>query len=189
MINTTISRRYFLTAGIGSLITSRFLLVSGVSLFVPIRSIFAEVDFPDPDSIRTLFRIVRILYPHNGLSDVHYEVVVKSLVQESLENDSTRQLLSTGFAVISEKSAGAWPDPNDEQLSGIIRDIAGSEFIAKIKTATILKLYDNHTVWQTFGYEGEAFSKGGYIDRGFNDLDWLPAPPPEASPVYTRKGS
>jgi hypothetical protein len=33
-----------------------------------------------------------------------------------------------------------------------------------------------------FGYQGEAFSKGGYIFRGFNDLTWLPNPPPEASP-------
>lgn len=189
MINKTISRRYFLTAGIGSLITSRFLLASGVSLFVPIRPIFAEVNFPAQDSITTLFRIARILYPHDGLSDVHYEIVVKSLVQESLENDSTRQLLSAGFSVISEKSAGTWPEPTDEQLTGIIRDIAGSEFIAKIKSATILKLYDSHAVWRTFGYEGEAFSKGGYIDRGFNDLDWLPEPPPGASPVYNRNGS
>ena len=24
-----------------------------------------------------------------------------------------------------------------------------------------------------FGYEGESYSHGGYIDRGFNDIDWL----------------
>jgi len=24
-----------------------------------------------------------------------------------------------------------------------------------------------------FGYEGESFSKGGYIDRGFNDIKWV----------------
>jgi hypothetical protein len=25
-----------------------------------------------------------------------------------------------------------------------------------------------------FGYEGASADKGGYIDRGFNDIDWLP---------------
>ena len=31
--------------------------------------------------------------------------------------------------------------------------------------------------WAHFGYEGEAFSKGGYLLRGFNDLKWLPEVP------------
>jgi hypothetical protein len=26
------------------------------------------------------------------------------------------------------------------------------------------------------GYEGPSFDKGGYLNRGFNDLDWLPDP-------------
>ncbi len=35
-----------------------------------------------------------------------------------------------------------------------------------------------------FGYEGEAFSKGGYLTRGFNDLRWLPeVPAPDSGPV------
>ncbi len=37
-------------------------------------------------------------------------------------------------------------------------------------------------MWKVFGYEGEAFSQGGYLHRGFNDLNWLPEPPEEASP-------
>ena len=43
-------------------------------------------------------------------------------------------------------------------------------------------LYNNPQVWQAFGYEGEAFEYGGYIERGFDDLGWLPDPPEDASP-------
>jgi hypothetical protein len=32
-----------------------------------------------------------------------------------------------------------------------------------------------------FGFEGEAFSKGGYLNRGFGSLRWLPEVPLEAS--------
>ena len=32
------------------------------------------------------------------------------------------------------------------------------------------------------GYEGASFDKGGYINRGFNDLDWLPEPRIEEHP-------
>jgi hypothetical protein len=34
-----------------------------------------------------------------------------------------------------------------------------------------------------FGYPGPSWAKGGYINRGFNDLKWLPDPSASASPV------
>lgn len=39
-----------------------------------------------------------------------------------------------------------------------------------------MTLYDDAEAWDALGYEGESFDKGGYIHRGFNDLDWLPEP-------------
>ena len=40
----------------------------------------------------------------------------------------------------------------------------------------MLNLYDDPEVWAALGCEGSSFDKGGYINRGFNDLDWLPEP-------------
>ena len=34
-------------------------------------------------------------------------------------------------------------------------------------------LYNQPEVWTILGYEGESASKGGYINRGFNDIAWL----------------
>jgi hypothetical protein len=31
-------------------------------------------------------------------------------------------------------------------------------------------------VWDAVGYEGPSVHKGGYVNRGFDDLDWLPDP-------------
>jgi hypothetical protein len=28
------------------------------------------------------------------------------------------------------------------------------------------------TVWPKFGYEGSSWENGGYINRGFNDVNW-----------------
>ena len=55
---------------------------------------------------------------------------------------------------------------------------------------TLATLYASPLAYAHFGYEGEAYSKGGYLTRGFNDLDWLPDVPLEDSgPVVgaTRK--
>jgi hypothetical protein len=37
----------------------------------------------------------------------------------------------------------------------------------------ITGLYNNKDVWPLFGYEGESYSKGGYIKRGFDDITWV----------------
>jgi hypothetical protein len=42
---------------------------------------------------------------------------------------------------------------------------------------TLGTLYATPVAYAYFGYEGEAFSKGGYLLRGFNDLRWLPEVP------------
>ncbi len=37
----------------------------------------------------------------------------------------------------------------------------------------MVSLYNQQEVWAILGYEGESASKGGYINRGFDDIDWL----------------
>ena len=51
-----------------------------------------------------------------------------------------------------------------------------------LRSKVIVTLYNNERVWEAFGYEGSSYEYGGYIERGFSDLGWLPDPPPEASP-------
>jgi len=34
-------------------------------------------------------------------------------------------------------------------------------------------LYTDRKVWSELGYEGPSFKFGGYLERGFNDIDWL----------------
>ena len=46
-------------------------------------------------------------------------------------------------------------------------------FFGKIRGSLITGLYNNKELWTFFGYEGESASKGGYIARGFNDINWL----------------
>ena len=50
-----------------------------------------------------------------------------------------------------------------------------------MRRKTLQVLYSTPMAYAYFGYEGEAFSKGGYLLRGFNDLHWLPEVPPQDS--------
>jgi hypothetical protein len=50
-----------------------------------------------------------------------------------------------------------------------------------MRLKTLQVLYASSIAYAYFGYEGEAFSKGGYVERGFNTLRWLPEVPLEDS--------
>ena len=47
------------------------------------------------------------------------------------------------------------------------------QFFKKIQGDLVTGLYNNKELWPLFGYEGSSWQKGGYLTRGFNDLDWL----------------
>ena len=50
---------------------------------------------------------------------------------------------------------------------------APADFFHKVYSTTIVSLYNQPEVWPKFGYEGPSSAKGGYLHRGFNDLNWL----------------
>jgi len=50
-----------------------------------------------------------------------------------------------------------------------------------MRLKTLQVLYSSPIAYAYFGYEGEAYSKGGYLFRGFNDLRWLPEVPAKDS--------
>jgi hypothetical protein len=40
----------------------------------------------------------------------------------------------------------------------------------------VVEVCSDQRTWELVGYEGPSFGKGGYLERGFDDLDWLPDP-------------
>ena len=64
----------------------------------------------------------------------------------------------------------AWETDRVALLQGIEK---GALF-TKLRGDLLVTLYNNKEVWPKFGYEGSSADKGGYINRGFNDIDWLP---------------
>ena len=55
----------------------------------------------------------------------------------------------------------------------ILRGMEDGDFFQTIRGGLVTGLYNQKAVWPLFGYEGESYSKGGYIDRGFNDINWI----------------
>ncbi|HMH74595.1 MAG TPA: gluconate 2-dehydrogenase subunit 3 family protein, partial [Bradyrhizobium sp.] len=52
--------------------------------------------------------------------------------------------------------------------------IEQTDFFKKVRSDLVVSLYNQEELWPKFGYEGSSAEHGGYIKRGFNDIDWLP---------------
>ena len=61
----------------------------------------------------------------------------------------------------------------DRERTDILKKNSKSPLFKKVQGDLVVGLYNNKEVWPKFGYEGESASKGGYMNRGFNDIDWL----------------
>ena len=138
----------------------------------------AEAAPLQPAETRTLVRFVRDLFPHDRLDDSFYLRAVAPLSDEAAVDRSKRFLLAQGITNLDAfaKSADDKPfaDVVDENIRvAIIKKIEGTPFFTEVYGASIVGLYNQPELWSKFGYEGPSSAQGGYLHRGFNDIDWL----------------
>ena len=56
----------------------------------------------------------------------------------------------------------------------LLRGIEHTKFFKTLRADLVVSLYNQPEIWPKFGYEGSSAEYGGYLARGFNDIDWLP---------------
>jgi hypothetical protein len=114
------------------------------------------------------------MYPHDALPDDVYARVSEKLAEAARADSGTARTVRDGVAALN----GGQPFAElsaDEQLKILIR-IEGTDFFELVRSTAVVEVYSDQRTWRLVGYEGPSFDEGGYIDRGFNDLDWLPDP-------------
>ena len=122
----------------------------------------------------TITAAARIIYPHDALPDNVYARVGEKLAEAAREDPGTARTIEDGVSALN----GGRPFADllaDEQLEAL-KGIEDSDFFELVRSTAVTEVYSDQRTWQLVGYEGPSFDQGGYIDRGFNDLDWLPDP-------------
>jgi len=143
---------------------------------------------PDPttssvetDGRRTLVRLLRAAYPHPRFPDGPYERTADAILAQAADSLWHRLVLTEGLATLDARAAAAgeqaaFADLDDEAALALLRGIEDAEFFVLIRGVAVVSLYDDAEVHRLLGYEGPSFEQGGYLHRGFDDLDWLPTP-------------
>ena len=132
-----------------------------------------EVTAITPEEMATLLQMARDIYPHDQVADQFYAVAVKGY-----DTAEKKDLVTAGIA---EVNAAAKALGHADYLSigwaedrvKVLQSIETGTFFQTVRSGLVTGLYNQKEIWPIFGYQGESFSQGGYIERGFNDIDWL----------------
>jgi Gluconate 2-dehydrogenase subunit 3 len=131
-----------------------------------------------PAAIQTLIQASRDIYPHDRLADRFYAVAVKDFDTKIAADTELKALFEEGVAKLDAAARAAHGVPYvevgwEEDRVALLKQIETTTFFGKLRAGLVTGLYNQKEIWPLFGYEGSSADKGGYINRGFNDLTWL----------------
>lgn len=157
-----ISRRQILNA----------LSAAGLSSLLRVRPARAQTG--EGVRIDALARAIYLMFPHDRVAGEHYRAAAAHAVARANRDPSTASLLAAGLAALDEHTGAPFETAVRERQTTALSALSGESFFQFVRTAAIESLYRNPDVWAVLGYEGSSIEYGGYVDRGFDDIDWLP---------------
>jgi Gluconate 2-dehydrogenase subunit 3 len=131
-----------------------------------------------PATLQTLIQMARDIYPHDRLADRFYAIAVKDYDMKAATDPATKALIEDGVASLDAAANAAHGKPYasvdwEEDRTALLHNIETTPFFQKVRGGLVTGLYNQKEIWPLFGYEGSSADKGGYIRRGFDDLNWL----------------
>lgn len=173
-------RQFIQTTG---LLTGLLAAGSPLALIAPSRAWALELHALTSEQGAAVMAAARTIAPHDKLEDAAYTVVVGA-VDTAAKDPAVLDMLRHG---LSQLGAGFATAPEATRVVAL-RAVEPTPFFEFLRSQTLGTLYSTPLAYAHFGYQGEAFSKGGYLFRGFNDLHWLPDVPLEDSGPMPRQG-
>lgn len=162
------ARRAFLKAG-GSAFAMSLVLGGGFASFVahagPLKVLSGE-------QAKALLVMGRTLFPHDMLDDRFYQNAVNALDAKAAEDTQVRSQLLDGIAQLNAN--GAFAGMKEDARVAVLKKMEDSAFFQSVYGESLNGLYGNPEVWKLFGYEGSSVEHGGYIERGFDDIKFIP---------------
>lgn len=151
---------------------SFMLLAAGGALMSVFPGCVREAGLSGKDR-QALVRMARLLYPHDALADDVYKEVLGPLQERAVLDSNLAAALRSGLNALDRAAGQDWQTtPREAQIEALKR-LENGTFFQTVQDDVRTTLYEHPDVWELIGYEGSSIEHGGYINRGFNDIDWL----------------
>ena len=153
-------------------------LVGGSFVAASTASWALEVKGIEPQMMATLVQMARDVYPHDRFTDDLYAAAVKEHDTRAADDPEHKMLMESGIATLDAEARSrgkpgylhlGWEADRVE----ILRSIESSDFFQAVRGGLVVGLYNQEAVWAVLGYEGASYQHGGYIKRGFDDINWV----------------
>jgi hypothetical protein len=172
MMNNALNRRRFLQGTSAAVIAVA--VGAGSGLVAPSRAWAVDTQSINGHAAMTLHKMARHISPHTFLGDQYYDKVVMALDGQAAGSADTAKMISDGVAEMDAALGINWIDLSYGYRMSVLESIEGGAFFGAVRSATIGNLYGNPQVSRYFSDEGSSVEFGGWIDRGFDDIGWLP---------------
>jgi hypothetical protein len=139
----------------------------------------ADATTLSPATLKTLVKVARDIYPHDMLVDSYYITAIKPWDGKAAKDPAVKVLLEDGVRRLDQDAQDrhklAYAQvPWEADRVVLLQGIEHTDFFKQVRSDLVVSLYNQEELWPKFGYEGSSAEHGGYIKRGFNDIDWLP---------------
>ena len=121
-----------------------------------------------------LTRMARLLYPHDGIADNVYAEVIDSILSDSANDAAMTDMLNRAVVALNAAQNRDWFEAGENDQIAAMQAVENEAFFAAISGGVSARFYNHPKVWEHIGYPGSSVEYGGYVDRGFDDIDWLP---------------
>lgn len=168
-----LSRRDILKRG-SALGIGAALIVSGSAVVSADRAWGIEAKTLKPETMASLIAVARDIYPHDRLQDKYYAIAIKEHDEKAAQDAAHKDTIEAGIADLDRRAGGSYRALGwEDERTAILRAVEDTPFFQAVRGGLVVALYNQKEIWPLFGYEGESYSKGGYIERGFDDIEWL----------------
>lgn len=128
------------------------------------------------DAAARLVRVIRVAFPHRAVPDGPYVRTAEHILGLVSTDAYQTALLGQGLDGLDAVRDAPFGELSDDDALTVLRSVEHTPFFVLVRSSTVTFMYSDPELWEAVGYEGPSSHLGGYVDRGFDDLDWLPDP-------------
>ena len=172
-VSCQISRRNFsLWLGRGA-VASGAMSVLGVSSQYALAESLVSASPKNPET-ETLVQYAYFLLPVLAPTHARYRAVADKVSAQAADVPPIAAMMADGIAALNASGKGPWLQLPLQERAGLVRELEGTTFFGFLRWTTSEVVMRDPVLWQKLGYQGSAMEQGGYLHRGFDDIDWLP---------------
>ena len=118
-----------------------------------------------------LLSVSRTLFPHDFIDDQQYMKIVAALDSKAAADKDVAATLKSALKGFPDD----FPARGEAHREDYLRTLETTAFFRVVYQETLMGLYGDAAVATVLGDEGSSVEHGGYVQRGFDDISWLPA--------------